>query len=135
MFFPSVIGNYFKNSQTQILKFLVIGLSSTLLDLFLLFLLKEKIHLSAVTALYFNQIVVILYNFLLNKYWSFQSKQMVWQQFVRYLILVLFNYLMSVFLMYLFHEILDFNYLLVRIFSICLMFSLNFFMYKHWVYR
>lgn len=129
------IKNYIKISKYQILKFLLIGGSSTLIDIILLFLLKEKAHLPAVWAVALEQIVIIAFNFLLNKYWTFQSKKIPWQQLQRYFVLVAGNYLAGIFLMYLMHQLLGFNYIIVRLITIALIASVNFILYKHWVYK
>ncbi|MFA6467009.1 MAG: GtrA family protein [Patescibacteria group bacterium] len=129
------IKNYIASAKHQIFKFLLIGGSATLIDVALLFLLKEKAHLPAVLAVALEQILIITYNFLLNKYWTFQSKNIPWQQLQRYFVLVAGNYLAAIFLMYFMHQILGFNYILVRLITIALMALINFILYKHWVYK
>lgn len=129
------IKNYIVLAKYQILKFLLIGGSSTLIDVMLLFLLKEKAHLPAVLAVALEQILIIAYNFLLNKYWTFQSKKIPWQQLQRYFVLVLGNYLAAIFLMYFMHQLLGFNYIIVRLITIALVAFVNFILYKHWVYK
>jgi putative flippase GtrA len=106
-----------------------------ILDIGLLIILTEKAHLYPVLAVAINQIFIIAYSFLLNKYWSFSTKQKPIQQFGRYIILVAFNYFTSILLMYLFYGMLDINYTIVRVFSIGLLFMFNFAAYKYWVYK
>jgi len=101
----------------------------------LLIVLKEKFNFSPTLAIATNQIFVVIYNFLLNKHWSFETKKMPIQQFSRYVILVIFNYLTSIDLMYLFYDIFGINYKIVRLFSIALLFVINFIFYKYWVYK
>lgn len=129
------IKNYLVNSKTQIIKFVVVGSSSALIDIALLVILKEKAHFTPVLAVATNQLIVITYNFLLNKYWSFETSKKPLRQFSRYIVLVAFNYFASIILMYLLYDIIGINYKLVRLASIGLMFSFNFLVYKHWVYK
>jgi len=126
---------YINNSKHQIVKFFIVGCSSVLIDMALLIVLKEKFNFSPTLAIATNQIFVVIYNFLLNKHWSFETKKMPIQQFSRYVILVIFNYLTSIDLMYLFYDIFGINYKIVRLFSIALLFVINFIFYKYWVYK
>ena len=130
-----MIVKYIKKFKVQLSRFLIICVTSTIIDLFSLFILKEKLNFNPVFAVSINQFFVIMYNFLLNKYWSFNSKKMPLQQFIKYLILVLFNYLISIFLMYIFYQKLHINYIVIRLFSICFMFIVNFILYKNWIYK
>ncbi len=126
---------YILSAKGQIIKFLIVGLSSTVIDLLLLIIFKEVLKFSPVWAVATSQLFIISYNFLLNKYWSFAMKSKTAKQFGRYIILVLFNYIASIMLMYLLYELAGFNYKLVRLFSITVLFSFNFIIYKHWVYK
>lgn len=126
---------YIGGSKYQIAKFLIVGASSAIIDLGLLIILKEKLDFRPIFAVAANQIFVITYNFIMNKYWSFGTKQRPMKQFSRYLILVFLNYLASIGLMYLFFDAIGINYKIARLFSIALLFSVNFIFYKHWVYK
>lgn len=127
--------NYFIDSKSQIVKYITVGLSSAFIDLFLLIMLREKANFTPVLAVATNQIIVICYNFLLNKYWSFETKKEPLRQFSRYAVLVVFNYFSSIILMYLFYNVIGINYKIVRIASIAMLFSFNFVAYKYWVYK
>lgn len=126
---------YLWSLRTQFAKYFVVGFSGLLLDMATLIMFKEWLHWSAVLAVVINQILLLSYNFLLNKYWSFKNKEMPHRQIVRYLTLAAFNYGFSVIAMYVFHDrFFQFDYRLVRIITIACMVSWNFFLYKHWVY-
>jgi putative flippase GtrA len=135
MVFILKLKEYLFKAKGQLLKFFAVGLSSTLIDLLLLIFFKESLKLSPVLAVATSQLLVITYNFLLNKYWSFAASNRTVKQFSRYLILVIFNYLASITLMYLLYELAGFDYKLVRLFSIAVLFLTNFLVYKHWVYK
>lgn len=126
---------YIKESKRELLMYVFVGGSGVFLDIGLLFLFKEYLFLSPVSAVLISQPLVLLYNFTLNKYWSFQNTAMPHWQMFRYGILVAWNYSFSAGMMYIFEERLGFQYMLVRLASIAIMVSWNFLLYKHWVYR
>jgi len=119
----------------QVFKFLVVGGSSALLDILLTIFFKEKIGLSPIFSVVVGQIFVIFYNFSLNKFWSFNSKTLLFSQMVRFSMLLVFNYLFGILLMYLLNGLAQIDYRIVRLGSIALMAIYNFFVYKYWVYR
>lgn len=106
-----------------------------LLDLGTLFLFREAFGLHPTLGVAINQIVVVVYSFTLNKYWSFKNHEMPHRQFVRFLLVFLWNYLFAVTFMYIGHDIFHFDYLPVRLVSIILSVSWNFVLYKKWVYK
>ncbi len=56
------------------------------------------------------------------------------KQVVRYLILAGWNYLFAIFTMYLISEVMGYDYRIVRLGTIAMAVSWNFFLYKYWVY-
>ena len=119
----------------QFARYFVIGIGGVILDMVSLIILKEFFGILPVLAVVMNQVFLITYVFLLNKYWSFGSKEVPHRQLVRFLILATWNYFFSVGVMYLFNQRFEFDYRLVRIFSIAMMVGWNFFLYKYWVYQ
>ena len=127
--------SYFWSVRHQFTKYLIVGISGVFLDLATLIFFKEFFGFNATVAVVCNQILMLTYNFLLNKYWSFKNKEIPQKQIVRYLILAGFNYFFSVGVMYLFNHLVNYDYRLVRIATIAVMVLWNFFLYKYWVYR
>lgn len=119
----------------QFVKYFIVGFSGLFLDMATLILFKEKLGLIATLAVVLNQFIVLIYNFTLNKYWSFKNKEMPHKQVMRYLALAAINYAFSVLIMYIFSDKIGFDYRLVRICTIALMVGWNFFLYKYWVYK
>lgn len=122
-------------SDRQFRRFFIIGLSSLFLDVFSLVLFKEVLFFNPVLAVAINQSLVIGFNFNLNKYWSFGARRSFGKHFFRYLVVVGINYFSSLFLMFIFNQVLEFNYVVVRLGSIALLFIMNFILYRHWVYK
>ncbi len=127
--------NYFWSLREQFIKYFIVGFSGVFLDLGTLIIFKQYLGLSAVLAVALNQFIVLIYNFTLNKYWSFGNRELPHKQIVRYLILAGINYFISVAVMYFFNQQLGYDYRLVRLATIVLMVCWNFFLYKYWVYQ
>lgn len=119
----------------QFARYATIGGGGAIIDLITLMLFKELLGLSALVAVVLNQVIMVCYGFLGQKYWTFKERSLPHKQLVRYLLLVLFNYILAVLLMYVFHTIADVDYLVVRIGSIGLSVCWNFLLYKYWIFR
>jgi putative flippase GtrA len=119
----------------QFIKYFIVGISGFVLSFSLLVFAKEILDVSAVTATAVIGILMMSFNFLLNKYWSFRNKAMPHKQIVRYLILSAANYVFSIFAMYLFHDRFGWDYKLVNIGTVAMMVSWNFLLFKYWVYK
>jgi len=126
--------SYFWSLRREFTKYFIVGFSGLFLDMGSLILLKEVFGIAPVVGVIINQIFLLAYNFTLNKYWSFGNRSMPHRQLVKYLSLSGFNYLFAVASMYVFNHIFEFDYRLVRIGTIAVMVSWNFFLYKYWVY-
>lgn len=126
---------FFWSLRREFAKYFIIGFSGVFLDLGSLVLLKEVFGWAPIGAVIVNQAFLLVYVFLLNKYWSFRNKEMPHKQIVRFLTLAGGNYIISVSAMYIFNHKLGFDYRLVRLVTIALAVSWNFFLYKYWVYR
>ncbi|OGH71566.1 MAG: hypothetical protein A2921_03955 [Candidatus Magasanikbacteria bacterium RIFCSPLOWO2_01_FULL_43_20b] len=119
----------------QFIRYFCVGFSAFILDMSSLMLLKEVFGWQPITAVVTNQVFIITYVFLLNKYWSFDNRDLDHRQLVRFLTLVGFNYAVSITTMYFFNHRLGWDYRLVRIGTIILATCWNFLSYKYWVYR
>lgn len=126
---------YFLQSKDQILKYVIVGGSGVFLDIGTLILFKEKLHWSATLAVAVNQIIVLGYNFCLNKYWAFQNREVPYTQIARYGLVFAGNYVFSILFMHSLHSILNLPYIWVRIANIAISVTWNFPLYKHWVYK
>jgi len=115
-------------------KYFIVGFGGLFFDIGSLMLFKEFLKFSPTVSVVFNQILVLVINFTLNKYWSFSNKAMPHKQVVRYLILAGWNYLFAIFTMYLISEVMGYDYRIVRLGTIAMAVSWNFFLYKYWVY-
>lgn len=127
--------SYFWSLRREFAKYFIVGISGLILDMGTLILLKEVFGLLPVVAVIINQIFLLVYNFTLNKYWSFRNQALPHAQVVRYLVLAACNYVFSIGSMYILNHEYGVDYRLVRIVTIAVMVAWNFFLYKYWVYR
>ncbi len=116
-------------------KYFIIGMSGVLIDMGTLILFKEVFGWMPVFAVVVNQLLLLVYIFCLNKYWTFRNKEIARKQIARFVVLAFFNYLLSIAVMYGFNHIMEFDYRLVRLTNIALAVSWNFFLYKYWVFK
>jgi putative flippase GtrA len=121
--------------RMQFSKYFFVGISGLLIDMATLIIFREVFGWIPTIAVVVNQVIVLGYNFTLNKYWSFANKEIPHKQLVRYAVLATFNYIFSVGTMYIFNGMFEFDYRVVRIVTIAVMVNWNFFLYKYWVYR
>lgn len=126
--------NFFWSHRLQFSKYFAVGISAVVIDMVSLIFLKESLGINPIVAVIINQIFIIFYVFLLNKHWSFKEKGETRRQMIRFIVVVAYNYCFSVVAMYIFNYRLNFDYRLVRLSSIILAVSWNFFLYKYWVY-
>jgi len=128
-------------------QYAVVGSSSFVLDFLGLVVLKEWFGMDPVWAVAVEQVVVIAYVFLLNKYWSFRSRAGATGELVRFLLVLVWNYLFAVAWMWFWVSYVgvsyvvsfggdrDLAYIGVRVANIVIGISWNFLLYKYWVYR
>ena len=57
--------------RVKFAKYVIVGISSVAIDLALLTIFVEWLHLNPTIAVVCNQVIVIGFNFTLNKKWSF----------------------------------------------------------------
>ncbi|PIT88752.1 MAG: hypothetical protein COU29_00010 [Candidatus Magasanikbacteria bacterium CG10_big_fil_rev_8_21_14_0_10_36_32] len=122
-------------SRIKFVRYFIIGITSFVLDIVLLYILKEFFGLYPVVAVIINQIFIIGFVFAMNKFFSFRANGNTSKQVARFSVVVAGNYLFAIFWMWLFNHELGFNYLLVRTANVILTVAWNFLLYQEWVYR
>lgn len=122
-------------SFRQFVKYGVIGSSSVIIDAGLLFIFTEFFGFWYMLSAIISQSVVVVFNFLMNRNWSFKSNGLVHRQMVKYSLLLGFNYLYQLGALWLFVELFHLHYLLAKVFISMIMVSWNFLMFKYVVYK
>lgn len=115
-------------------KYFLIGISSFVIDMSLLYFLKEFVGLTQTAAVLIVQAVTMSYVFILNKYWSFSNSAWQHSQIIKFFSLYLFNYAFSAFFMYSLSQVMGYHFMLIRFFTIALMVCWNYLLYKYWIY-
>lgn len=121
------------------LRFAVTSLSSFFIDILLfslfVFLLPSRTAQTILTATFGARVCSGIYNFLLNRHWSFSSTQESWHaQGIRYLILFLCQMLVSGSAVWLL-SFLPLPLTLVKIFVDTTLFCISYFIQHNWVFR
>lgn len=126
-----------EKSIGQFKKYLIIGFSSFALEyliyvglLLLTGSLKQKVIISSTIA----QAIVFCYNFLLNRYWSFQSQVKLGEQLPKYAVIFLFNVTVSNLLLLLLSHQLKMNYYISKVLVMGAIVSWTFIIYKKVVF-
>ena len=125
----------FNEDWEKFFRYLVVGISTFLFDVGLLYGLVEifKIHYLIATTLAWSSATIA--NYLLNKIWSFKSSASYFFSSLKYAVLLGANYLFTIFMMYVLVEILLFYYVYAKIVIVAVIACWNFFIYKHFVFR
>ncbi len=127
----------FLNEKTfrQLIKYIVVGMASFITEWSLLYLFNKVLQIWYLYANSFAFVVVFWLNFLMNRIWSFQSKQNFKKQILLYGILFIINLNVSNAVMYWLHEIIGLDVMFAKIFAVGLVVSWNFILYKKVIYR
>jgi len=125
----------FNEDWEKFFRYLVVGISTFLFDVGLLYGLVEifKIHYLIATTLAWSSATIA--NYLLNKIWSFRSSASYFFSSLKYIALLGMNYVFTIFMMYVLVEIFLFYYVYAKIAIVAAIACWNFFVYKHFVFR
>jgi putative flippase GtrA len=119
----------------QFKKYLVIGFLTIILEYSLFFILNQLYKLWYIYANTIAFVIVFWFNFLLNRYWSFQSKAKLGGQLVQYGILFFINMGVSNLLMFVLSDKLNIVPIIAKLFVIGVIVSWNFIIYKKIIYK
>ncbi len=123
-----------ENSIEHFKKYLIIGFTSFGLEYLLYFIFLHFIKVQYLYSSFIAQAIVFCYNFLLNRYWSFQSRLKLSRQLPRYCLIFLFNVTMSTLLLKLLSDMLGVNYYLSKVLVMGAIVSWTFIIYKKFIF-
>jgi putative flippase GtrA len=120
--------------QSSMVRFLVIGGTAFVIDLGLLIVGRDVLHLelSLATALAFW--ISLVFSFLMQKYFAFSSSVSILSSAWKYGLLLAVNSVATVLIVSAF-EALGPGYIVGKFVATALVTAWNFFAYKHWVFR
>lgn len=131
-----LIAEFFsKETRDQLIRYIIVGFLSVGLDFILVFGLTEFAKLWYILSKSIAYIIGFWFNFLLNRYWSFNARQNFVRQIKLYAILFVFNFCITNSLMFLLTDKFKIYYLISNIFVIGIMTIWNFFLYKKVIYK
>lgn len=120
------------------IKFALCSLSSAFLDLLvftiLTSILNDSIAIVVLIATVTARVVSGIYNFLLNRSWSFKSKSPIQKQFYKYLLLYLLQLSLSIILVT-FLSIIPIHLTIIKAVVDSILFVGSYFIQKNWVFK
>lgn len=116
------------------MRYLLIGGSTFLLDILILFTLHSKLDVKIATATSLAYWISITYNFLLNRFWTFSisEKDDLQKHITSYFLLLVFNYFFTVIsVSFMSHY---FSYMLAKAFSVIIQMTWTYYLYKRYIF-
>jgi putative flippase GtrA len=115
-------------------RFLIIGVLSFIVDAGTLFLTHGVLHMWLPLATTLAYAVAFTVNFTLNRLWTFGSTAALTGQAARYIALTGLNYLITLLIVNGLAAT-GISYLLAKVVSTAIIAGINYFAYRHWVFR
>ena len=118
----------------QFVIFLFVGGSSALVDIGSLYLFNKILLWNNELSISLAFILGLVFNYFSHTYFTFQDKASI-GNLIKYLILVLFNYINTIILMYLLTEFLDIDIIIAKVITLPVIAVTTFIISKIWVYK
>ncbi|MFA7252428.1 MAG: glycosyltransferase [Candidatus Paceibacterota bacterium] len=120
----------------RMIRYGLVGVTGTLIDLAFLFILVEYFHLQVILAATISFILAATNNFVWNKIWTFNNKNKAYHhQYLKFLIISFIGLNITLLLMSLLHLILGLWYILAKIITSLLVLYWNYWGNKHWTFK
>ncbi|MDF2523669.1 MAG: GtrA-like protein [Clostridiales bacterium] len=119
----------------QLKRYLITGFSTAGIEIGLLWIFKSLVHLDDIVANSIALTISFWFNFLVNRIWSFKSKDNLKRQLIIYCCLFLFNLGASDLIMYVLIRMLGLHFLIAKVFAIGAVVSWNFVLYKKVIFK
>ncbi len=121
--------------KISFVKYLVVGGSSFVLDYAIFYSLYSFAGFRASYANAVSVFLAFIYNFSLNRLWSFESKEPIMKQLVLYLGLMFFNMAFSSGFIYFTAKYIFLDPKIAKIIAMCIIVIWNFFLYKKVIFK
>jgi len=129
----------YQKSILQLIKFGLVGLAGTIIDVGVLNLLHQVFAVMVYLAATISFTLAVINNFLLNKYWTFKDKEAYRTkshiQFFQFIFVSVIGLLINLGLMYLLIEYFGFWFNWAKLGAIIVVLFWNFFANKFWTFR
>lgn len=122
-------------SLGQLIRYLITGFSSFILEYILFYSLFKLLGVNEFISNSIALAIVFWFNFLMNRYWSFKSKEKLSKQLILYGLLFAFNISISNIFIYGASIILGMSPLISKVLIMSLIVLWNFVLYKTVIYK
>jgi dolichyl-phosphate beta-glucosyltransferase len=117
------------------IKYCIVGVSGTIIDILSLYILIEFVNLELIPATITAFTLAVINNFIWNKIWTFQNKSKKYhKQFIKFLLVSYIGLLLTVTFMHFFVNVLKIWYIYAKILTSLIVLIWNFFANKHWTF-
>lgn len=118
-----------------LIRYIFVGGTTFIIDFFLLVLLHGKLNINLELATTVSYWTAIIYNFFLNRHWTFSStdKTNLKKHIVLYAILLAFNYIFTLAFVSIGSHFM--NFALAKILAVCIQTSWTYYLYKTKVFK
>ncbi len=123
---------FIKKLNQPFVRYLFVGVSTTLIDIGIFWILINVFHLYYLLAQIINSPIVLIYNYLGHKKITFNHND---NKLVRYVILAIINYFVGLGLLYVYVDIVHLQPILGKIFTIATFMFYNFFALRLFVFK
>lgn len=123
--------------NSSFFRYIVIGGSTFLIDFLLLIILHGGFNLNVLVAASISYWVSILYNFLLNRYWSFKIKGNtdLYKHIFLYAALLGFNYLFTITFLAITVNYYHLNYMISKLIAVGFQITWTYLIYKNVIFK
>jgi putative flippase GtrA len=111
----------------KIIKFGIVGLSGMVIDFGTTWLIREKLKWNQYIANSCGFILAVINNYVINRFWTFESTQSWLPEFGRFVLFSLIGLGLNNLLLYMFHEKGNLNFYFAKALAILCVFTWNFF--------
>lgn len=127
----------FKKFNSKITRYIISGLIAAAVDFTLLFILVDIFHVWYLASATIAFIATVCTSFVLQKFWTFEdpSRDIIKQQMAGYLVLSVINIGVNTGLMYVFVDLLTYNYIVAQLCATIIIATYGFFVYRHLIFR
>lgn len=122
-----------EKSLKQLRKYIITGLLAYIIEYSTYYLLLTTLSMFIANSV--GMFVGFWISFLLNRLWSFQSKDKFLNQLYRYSFLFLINLILSNLLLKVFSEMLNIHAKIAKLIIMCMVVSWNFFIFQKIIYK
>ncbi len=127
--------SFIYSSTKQFIRFGIVGVINTLITISIIFILSNVYNVHYIISNIIGYIAGFMNSFLMNKFWTFQSKGNFLKESYWFILVFLISYALQVLILYYLHGILKINENLSQILSMICYTLVNFILNKFLTFR